>query len=186
MKLEDFIEGELRNPEFRKCWEEEIHVLDMSMELDESTIVDQETLTLKEALKLLEEEPLDSIISNKGIKRTVELPTEVEFYEINSKCPVAEFIESISDAKLKAKILACMVQLAQQGSSARLPLSRYMGDGMYELRVKQSSNIIRIFYFFVIGNKIIMTNGYVKKTQKVDDEELKRAKRYRDEYSRRS
>ena len=52
-------------------------------------------------------------------------------------------------------------------------------DGIFELRCKQESNIIRVLYFFYIGKKIIATNGFVKKTQKTPPKELKLAKERR-------
>ena len=39
-------------------------------------------------------------------------------------------------------------------------------DGLYEIRVKVSSDIYRIFCFFDKGNLIILLNGFQKKTPK--------------------
>ncbi len=44
------------------------------------------------------------------------------------------------------------------------------------------NDITRIFYFFVIGQKIILTNGFVKKTQKTPKSEIELAKKYRNDY----
>jgi phage-related protein len=52
----------------------------------------------------------------------------------------------------------------------------------FELRAKQSSNITRILYFFVVGHQIILTNGFVKKTQKTPPEEIALAQKYRADY----
>ena len=129
---------------------------------------------------------LDSIIQNKGIKSTDSNPTtDIEFYETNGKCSVKDFIVDISDEKLKEKTVKNIYQLSVEDKNARPPLSRYIEDGIFELRSKQSSNIDRIFYFFVIGNKIVMTNGYIKKSQELDKKEFEKAKRYMNEYLRR-
>ncbi len=37
------------------------------------------------------------------------------------------------------------------GSMLREPYSSPMGDGIFELRTKQGSNITRVFYFFFVG-----------------------------------
>ena len=50
------------------------------------------------------------------------------------------------------------------GHELREPYSKILDDGIFELRAKQGSDISRILYFFVIGNKIVLTNGFVKKT----------------------
>ena len=45
-------------------------------------------------------------------------------------------------------------------------------------------NITRTLYFFYDGKQIILTNGFVKKTQKTPSAEIQRAKKYRAEYLR--
>ena len=55
-------------------------------------------------------------------------------------------------------------------------------NGIFELRTKQGTNIVRTLYFFFVGNKIIITHGFRKKTQKTPPEEIVRAKNYRKEY----
>lgn len=55
-------------------------------------------------------------------------------------------------------------------------------DGIFEIRNKVGNDITRIFYFFVIGQKIILTNGFIKKTQKTPKAEIALAKKYRKDY----
>ena len=43
-----------------------------------------------------------------------------------------------------------------------------------------------MLYFFVMGKRAVLTNGFVKKTQETPPEEIDRAKRYRAEYLGRS
>ena len=45
-----------------------------------------------------------------------------------------------------------------------------------ELRCKLGSNITRALYFFYVGKCIVVTNGFVKKTQKTPPGEIKLAK----------
>lgn len=180
MLLKDYIQKCLIDDEFSSYW---------SIELDkivgEEPTYEFESLTTSEALSVLEADSLDTIIKNKGIHSGIKAQTSIEFYEKNNKCQVADFLDSIYDEKLKAKTLLNIVNLSMAGRNARPPLSKYIDDGMYELRSKQSNNITRIFYFFVVGNKIVLTNGYIKKDQKLDKEEFERAKKYRNEYLRR-
>ncbi|MDE6253681.1 MAG: type II toxin-antitoxin system RelE/ParE family toxin [Lachnospiraceae bacterium] len=110
---------------------------------------------------------------------------DVNFYkEENGYCPVEQFLDSL-DNKMKAKILKMIMLLQQNGNELREPYSKSLGDGIFELRVKQATDITRILYFFVIGNKIILTNGFVKKTQKTPQGEIDLAKKYRDDFLRR-
>ena len=58
-------------------------------------------------------------------------------------------------------------------------------DGIFEIRCKVGNNITRLLYFFYYKGKIILTNGFVKKTQKTPLEEIKVAKARRTDYKRR-
>ena len=75
--------------------------------------------------------------------------------------------------------------LEENGPALREPFSKPLGDGIFEIRAKQGSNISRVLYFFVIGRKIILTNGFVRKTAKTPPGEIERAKRYRADFQRR-
>lgn len=63
-----------------------------------------------------------------------------------------------------------------------MPYSEELQDGIFELRAKVGSDISRVLYFFMVGRKIILTNGFIKKTQKAPKSEIEKAKRYRDDY----
>ena len=95
--------------------------------------------------------------------------------------PVRDFILE-QDNKMQAKIFHNLELLELNGNSLREPYSKHLEDGIFELRTKVSSDITRILYFFVIGQKIILTNGFVKKTQKTPKNEIDLAKRRRNEY----
>ena len=75
--------------------------------------------------------------------------------------------------------------LEEFGTELGMPESRYLEDGIYELRAVQGSDIARCLYFFVIGNKAIVTNGFIKKTQNTPKEVIEKAKEYRLDYERR-
>ena len=53
------------------------------------------------------------------------------------------------------------------------------------LRAKVGSDITRVMYFFYIDRRVILTNGFVKKTKKTPLKELEKAKKYRQDYLRR-
>jgi phage-related protein len=55
-------------------------------------------------------------------------------------------------------------------------LQTYRGNGgLYEIRVKHSNNIFRIFCFFDDGKLIVLANGFQKKTDKTPKQEIERA-----------
>ena len=148
-----------------KVWEDRYFDL-----LDE---LEEQNDTLNEGAEKQKE--LD-LIKNKGVKN------ELEFVEVNKDCPMIDFLDTIEDEKLKSKTIRNIYLLADLKNNARPPLSEYIGEGIFELRTKFSSNITRAFYFFIWGNKIIMTNGYIKKSQKLDKNEFNKAKKLMDNY----
>lgn len=106
----------------------------------------------------------------------------VEYYELeNGTCPVEKFILK-QDNKMQAKIFKNLELLEIRGNELREPFSKHIEDGIFEIRNKVGNDITRIFYFFVIGQKIILTNGFIKKTQKTPKAEIALAKKYRNDY----
>lgn len=110
---------------------------------------------------------------------------EIEFYDTeDGKCPVREFLDTL-EPKMKAKTLRTIDLLEANGPMLREPYSGPMGDEIFELRTKQGSNITRVFYFFFVGQKAVLTNGLLKKTQKTPKADLELAKKYKADYERR-
>ena len=110
---------------------------------------------------------------------------EVEYYEkSDGTYPAEEFILS-QDIKMQAKLFRLLELLELKGNELREPYSKSLSDGIFEIRAIQGNNITRVLYFFVVGKKIILTNGFVKKTQKTPDREIALAKKYREDYERR-
>ena len=106
----------------------------------------------------------------------------VEYYEKDDGSrPAEEFILS-QDNKMQAKIFKNLELLEIRGNELREPFSKHIEDGIFEIRNKVGNDITGIFYFFVIGQKIILTNGFIKKTQKTPKAEIALAKKYRNDY----
>lgn len=107
-------------------------------------------------------------------------PFSVEFYETpQGTFPVEEFINE-QDIKMQAKLYRLIELLEMRGGELREPYSKALGDGIFELRAQQGGDITRVLYFFVIGRRVILTNGFVKKTQKTPAPEIEIAKRARE------
>ena len=110
---------------------------------------------------------------------------EVEFYEKeNGEQPAKEFLLSL-DKKLRAKLADTIIILQDNGYELREPYSKHISEGIFELRAKQGSDTTRVMYFFYVDRHIILTNGFIKKTQKTPQSEIEKAKRYRSDYLKR-
>lgn len=101
------------------------------------------------------------------------------------RLPVVDFLSSIKDDKLLAKIYRDIKLLEVSGNLLREPYSKALNNGLFELRTKQGTNISRIIYFFIVGNNIVLTNGFIKKTQKTPTSEIEKALEYRKDFLKR-
>ena len=105
----------------------------------------------------------------------------IAYEDVNGKIPVQDFLKQLTP-KMRAKMYGMLEILQEKGSMLREPYSKYIEDGIFELRCKFGSDITRVMYFFYYDGKIVLTNGFIKKTQKTPPAELERAKRYRADY----
>lgn len=107
---------------------------------------------------------------------------EIEFYETETGVqPAKDFLLSL-DVKMRAKMMNIIDILKENGYRLREPYSKHITNGIFELRAKVGSDIKRVMYFFYIGRRVILTNGFIKKTSKIPKEEIEKAKKYRQDY----
>ncbi|TGM22822.1 type II toxin-antitoxin system RelE/ParE family toxin [Leptospira selangorensis] len=97
-------------------------------------------------------------------------PSEIEIF-INSK-----------NERNQAKIFAWLDKLAELGPNLPRPYSDLLIDGIHELRIKLSGSQIRILYFFCYKDYIILTNQFVKNTDKVPKAEINKAIKRRETF----
>ncbi|NBG89359.1 type II toxin-antitoxin system RelE/ParE family toxin [Isachenkonia alkalipeptolytica] len=114
---------------------------------------------------------------------------EVEFYQReNGEIPIQEFLESLPP-KLRAKTFREIELLKDHGPDLREPHTKPIkgkdNNGIFELRVKFSTNISRLFYFSYYENTFVLLHGFVKKTNKTPKREIEKAKKYKEDYERR-
>lgn len=110
---------------------------------------------------------------------------DVQFYEkTDGTRPAEEFLDSL-DVKMRAKMLGTLLILQKIGNMLREPHSKPLEDGIFEVRAKVGSDITRVLYFFCVGKKIILANGFVKKQSKTPRPVIDLAKKYRADYMER-
>jgi phage-related protein len=101
----------------------------------------------------------------------------IEFYEtVTGRCPVREFLDELknSDPNDFAAVLAGLSKLRQR-QYHREPLSKAVGDGLFELRHVGKLNT-RILWFFMKGIRIIAVHGIRNKGRAIPDRDLKTAR----------
>jgi phage-related protein len=73
---------------------------------------------------------------------------------------------------IRADLLRLYDLLTLYGANLRLPHSRAMGNGLFELRPTGKEGIGRVFYCTQVGWRIIMPHSFIKKTQETPEREL--------------
>ena len=110
---------------------------------------------------------------------------QIEFYsKENGETPFWDYYETLTP-KMQSRVFWTINLLKAAGPSLREPYSAPLNDGLFELRAKQGSDIVRCLYFFQEGHIVILTNGFTKKTDKTPRREIEKAKRYRADWMRR-
>ncbi|MGA2090230.1 MAG: type II toxin-antitoxin system RelE/ParE family toxin [Endomicrobiales bacterium] len=106
---------------------------------------------------------------------------EIKFYEDEKgRCEVDEFLNALQ-LKLRAKALKWMEKLKQEGPNLPRPFADIVNGKIRELRVRFGSDSCRFLYFFY-EKVIIITHGFMKKTEKVPDNEILHAERIMKEF----
>lgn len=97
------------------------------------------------------------------------------------KPPVQEFVDSL-DFKTQQKFFYVRELLEEFGHKLPFPHAKYIGNEIFELRFHGREGRIRVLYFFFHQNKVIFTNGFIKKTGKVPRREIELAIKRREDF----
>jgi phage-related protein len=109
---------------------------------------------------------------------------DVEIYETATGTNHIElFINDMgkNKSKLKARVIRAIEILEEFGSNTGEPVSKYLENGILELRAGVGKDAARILYFFHDG-KAVSSHGFYKKTQKTPRNEIEKALNNRKDY----
>ncbi|MCK9595049.1 MAG: type II toxin-antitoxin system RelE/ParE family toxin [Candidatus Omnitrophica bacterium] len=99
---------------------------------------------------------------------------EILFYKTETeKSPVREFLDGLP-SKARSKILRWCERLSVYGPDLPRPYADTVRGKIRELRVIFASTQYRLLYFFS-GKYIVVTHGFIKKTDEVPSKELEKA-----------
>jgi phage-related protein len=76
-----------------------------------------------------------------------------------------------------ARYLRLTDLMLEFGPNLGMPHTRAMGDRLFELRVKGTEGIARVFYCTLVEERIVMLHSFIKKTEKTPNKELNLARR---------
>jgi len=101
----------------------------------------------------------------------------VEFYETAAgRCPVREFLDGLKtgDPDDFAAVVAGLAKLRNREYHG-VPLSKALGDGLFELRHVGKLNS-RMLWFFMKGRRIVLLHGIRNKGQAIPARDLATAR----------
>lgn len=93
---------------------------------------------------------------------------------IYSHSKILEFVESLQDAEIE-RVDRAVTMLESLGHELRMPHSKSLGGGLFELRILGVKHI-RILYAFH-GAQIILLNAFVKKMWRIPTREIEYARK---------
>jgi len=110
----------------------------------------------------------------------------IEFYRTQTGVsPVEEFLDSLND-KQTAKITWVLRIIRDYERVSKEYFKKLVStDDIWEVRIKLGKDIFRILCFFDDGKIIILTNGFVKKSQKTPSSEIRLAENRKRDYQER-
>jgi mRNA-degrading endonuclease RelE of RelBE toxin-antitoxin system len=107
---------------------------------------------------------------------------DIEWYfDSKGKSPALEYFEGLP-AKQKEKLLYLFFMLGDTGKIRSLEKFRYKGDQIYAFKPMPD----RFLCFFYEGSKVIVTNAYEKKMDKMPPREKEKSLKAKDDYIQRN
>ena len=109
----------------------------------------------------------------------------VLFYKTtDGKCPVQEFLDSLP-GKVAQKIVWVLKLLEDLEIVPSYYFKKLVGtEEIWECRIQFGSNAYRIFCFFM-DSSVVLTHGFLKKSQRTPTHEIRRAETYRKDFFKR-
>lgn len=80
-------------------------------------------------------------------------------------------------AEILADYARLVELLLEHGPNLRMPHSRSMGEGLFELRPRGREGIGRALYCFLVGKRISVVHAFIKKSEATPERELKIARK---------
>jgi phage-related protein len=95
--------------------------------------------------------------------------------------PVEEWLASLNP-QARVAVLQAIRLLERLGTDLAAPHSRFVRDGLWELRARVGNNIYRVIYFHWKGRTFGLLHGFTKKTEKTSEADVETARRRREEW----
>lgn len=100
------------------------------------------------------------------------MPWVIDYYSEEVRLEIESFPVGI-----RASYIRLTELLEEFGLNLRMPYSRAMGGGLFELRPRGREGIARVFYCTKVGMTIVILHSFLKKTNRTPKKDLDLARR---------
>lgn len=118
---------------------------------------------------------MEEIVAYEGSSFTIEW-----FYDEQGKSEVLDYFKALDDIN-KRKVMMLFKRMGDFGRISDITKFRNEGDKIFAFKPQPH----RFLSFFFAGKKIIVTNAFCKKSQKLPDEEKQKALSRKENYEQR-
>ena len=77
---------------------------------------------------------------------------------------------------IQASFTRIAEQMQEHGPNLGMPYTRPFGDGLFEIRAKGREGIGRAFFCTLVGRRVVILHGFIKKTEQTPAKELRIAR----------
>lgn len=106
------------------------------------------------------------------------------FAEIHGKNLIIEFLNKLDKIE-RAQIISNIYKFIELLNINPFPnpkISKYLKDGIFELKINLPNKTSRILYFFMSDKLVVLTNAFIKKTEKTPIDEINKALKIKEFY----
>lgn len=96
----------------------------------------------------------------------------IEFYSESVGSAILEW-----PAGIHANFTRIAEMMVEYGPNLGMPYTRAFGDGLFEIRARGTEGIGRAFFCTLVGRRIVILHGFIKKSQETPAQELKTARK---------
>lgn len=96
----------------------------------------------------------------------------IQFYSASVQAEINDWPSGIN-----ASFTRIAEQMVESGPNLGLPYTKPFGDGLFEIRAKGEEGIGRAFFCSLVGRRIVILHGFIKKAQQTPSKELKLARK---------
>ena len=109
-------------------------------------------------------------------------PWQIEFYERDDGgCPVEDFLNGLDKAP-RAKVLALIELLAEQGPALPFPYSSQVQGKIRELRTRHGRERLQVLYFGASAREWVLLHAFIKQSPKTPERVIRIAEARMTEY----